>query len=277
MPHKAKIAKSKLPKVLVEAIANDPCACELFSQAWTSEGRQDFLEYVRLLAAGCHARNFSVPGDLFSAICVECSKSGAPMVMNEANQKRLSGSRENRHQKKIFIINTGFTERGRNKQAVRLKGIERLDVKALTDAYPPMGHWVCETASIERKWQKHLQTGRQPDARLPRLPLHFLQKSRLTHDIGPLDSASIYDADTGELEAIVVREFCPNPKVLEPVNNIIEEAVIERKSIRVSSFIFEFIFALPFLQAGGSWIVGPTWILGRGSQFTTIQLGTQYH
>ncbi|KAH6883659.1 hypothetical protein BKA70DRAFT_1471172 [Coprinopsis sp. MPI-PUGE-AT-0042] len=110
----------------------------------------------------------------------------------------------------------------------------RLFVSALPQGhqYPPLGHWVAETRAIFDQCHPFLRGQRLADARGNRYPVHLLEAGRLVHTIPENLTCLIYDANTKQLIASVVRNFSQSPTLLEWVGETIQEAVDTRKSVR---------------------------------------------
>jgi hypothetical protein len=64
-----------------------------------------------------------------------------------------------------------------------LAGIPIVAVKPLAKSYPPLGHWVHETAQIYGKWHEHLSSGKLHDKCMPRHPLLRLDPVMLVADV----------------------------------------------------------------------------------------------
>lgn len=106
-----------------------------------------------------------------------------------------------------------------------------------SEIYPPPNHWVYETEEIRALWEHHLLHGRQPDTWLRRHPLLLLEKSRLKLDITGDQSAIIQDEATGQIVAMVYRNFMPGQchSILDWINTTILSSIDRKKSARVSS------------------------------------------
>ena len=117
-----------------------------------------------------------------------------------------------------------------------LKGVNTVYLRKLKTPYPVINEWICESDAIDDKWSDYLKHDprAQPDSRRKRQPIFRIDPSNLTLDIGADQSAIIYDATTGDLILVVLRNFCSHPDLLSYIEGIIKQAVDLRKSIRVS-------------------------------------------
>ena len=106
------------------------------------------------------------------------------------------------------------------------------------EIYPPPNHWIYESEEIHALWNDHLLYGRQPDSRLKRHPLLELQEDQLKLDITGDHSAIIQDETTGEIVAMVYRNFMPGKyhSILEWINQTIMASIDRKRSARVSSY-----------------------------------------
>ena len=80
--------------------------------------------------------------------------------------------------------------------------------------------------------------GRQPDSRLRRHPLLELEEGQLKYDLAGNQSAIIQDKDTGEIVAMVYRNFIPGQyhSILEWINQTIMMSINRNRSARVSLY-----------------------------------------
>jgi hypothetical protein len=107
------------------------------------------------------------------------------------------------------------------------------------EIYPPPNHWIYESEEIRALWQDHLLYGRQPDSRLRRHPLLKLEENRLKLDLTGSQSAIIQDEATGEIVAMVYRNFMPGTyhSIIEWINQTIMASITRKRSARVSSYL----------------------------------------
>jgi len=106
------------------------------------------------------------------------------------------------------------------------------------EIYSHPNHWIYESEEIRALWQKHLLHGKQPDSRLRRHLVLKLEENRLKLDIAGSQSAIIQDEATGEIVAMVYRNFMPGNyhSIIESINYTIMASIARKKSARVSSY-----------------------------------------
>lgn len=103
----------------------------------------------------------------------------------------------------------------------------------LRNAYPPIGHWIVENKDIYSQWNEYLQGYKLSDMRHRRYPTHLLQVKNLRLDIGPEESAIIYDKNTEDIIGVVIRKFSNSPEVLEWATSILKRSTEVATSVRV--------------------------------------------
>lgn len=79
---------------------------------------------------------------------------------------------------------------------------------------------------------------RLSDRRISRKSTHPLNETKFQPDIGPTKSTRVYDADTGSLVAMVVRDGCSNASAVSFVDEGIGEATNMRKTCQVSIIVY---------------------------------------
>ena len=106
------------------------------------------------------------------------------------------------------------------------------------EIYPSPNHWIYESEEIRALWQDHLLHGRQPDPRLRRHPFLKLEENRLKLNIPGSQSTIIQDEATGEIVAMVYRNFMPGAyhSIIEWINQTIMASIARKRSARVSSY-----------------------------------------
>lgn len=144
---------------------------------------------------------------------------------------------DNRNKKLDFIHRIGLNWTPATRDSF-LEGVETFLLSKLTTPYPVENHWMCESDVIDEKWRHYLKHDprAQPDKRRPRQPIFRVDPSHLSIDIASDQSAIVYDAKTGKLIILVLRNFCSDPDLLSHIEGIIKQAVEYRKSMRVSHF-----------------------------------------
>ena len=106
------------------------------------------------------------------------------------------------------------------------------------EIYSPPNHWIHESEDILALWEDHLLHGRQPDRRLKRHPLLKLEEGQLKLDLAGNQSTIIQDEATGEIVAMVYRNFMPGQyhSILEWINHTIMTSINRKRSARVSLY-----------------------------------------
>lgn len=257
-------------------ISTDKVALSLLARSADPRPRADFVEILsRHFATLESAVQF---GDIFAEFlgwCGDaCNSPGS--AIHTAMEERKDGydKRRLRHRD---MVRTLRLQRWSNEQKVEFlkKTTREIHVSPLKQAYPPYKHWVYESKTIERRWRRHIEEGAQPDKRQPRLPLHHEDVSRLSHIIGEDDSVTIRDAHTGEIVAVVIRNFCEDEEILSWANGVVEDVIGLKKSVRVSS--------THFINAAGAelrpverrpWQVGHRWLYRWFPQPASVRLGS---
>lgn len=122
----------------------------------------------------------------------------------------------------------------------------------LTAEYPPHRRDVCETEEIKTVWTEYRHGRPHPDRREAKAnggswpSMVILDETKLQKVVGEDESIIIYDSETQEVVAVVLRDVCGDPGVLEWVTGVIQENVGWRRNVRVCTFTF--------LQINGEWL-----------------------
>lgn len=253
-------ANAKVVRNLVDFVANDKTALELFANAGTDPGRRAFEACIRHVVVNTEFRNKKVciytmcqydaltfstkkdplQTDWIARLGDACSArdSTVPECLKQANGDRRKQLGQRKSSKKRFSQSLGFTTCARAASATKMANLPQIFLKRFSNkkAYPPLDTWVYETPAIGGKWMNHLRYGKQPDKRRRRRPMMQVDPKRLAHDVETADGGTFHNADNGRLFAIVVREFCPNGDVCGAVHKVVREAVAERRNARVRRF-----------------------------------------
>ncbi|KAG2018864.1 hypothetical protein CC2G_008245 [Coprinopsis cinerea AmutBmut pab1-1] len=99
--------------------------------------------------------------------------------------------------------------------------------------YPPRGCFVAEGVSTQSSWATYIRNSQKPDKRGKRKPVHLLDKSKIAFEIPAGLTCIIRDADTREVVFSVVRNLSGLAPMLAFAKEVIEQAVSERRSIRL--------------------------------------------
>lgn len=118
-----------------------------------------------------------------------------------------------------------------------LENIPTKHVHRQSISMPALNHWVCLDKPMAARWQKYLAKNDLKDVRKNRHPVLVIHPSAFQLVIKSTESVIIRDAATEELILFVYRGFCTDPLVLKAVDDIVVEAVGQRKTVRVSFLI----------------------------------------
>ena len=137
-----------------------------------------------------------------------------------------------------YNLYLNLSSKARDEQFLSSLSTYTLPKLPTSEIYPPPNHGVYETEEIQVLWEHHLLHGRQPDSRLRRHPLLLLEEGRLKLDIARQQSAMIQDEATGEIVAMIYRNFMPRQyhSILEWINATILASIHRKRSARVSSY-----------------------------------------
>ncbi|KAI0720923.1 hypothetical protein C8Q72DRAFT_898264 [Fomitopsis betulina] len=105
---------------------------------------------------------------------------------------------------------------------------------SLSTPYPDLFHWVCETAEIAELWDDWVHKAKLADQRMSRRPMLIEDPEKLAIIIAADQNAIIRDSETGEIVALVIRDWCADPAVVVWVNSVVAQAVGLKRHIRVS-------------------------------------------
>ena len=133
-------------------------------------------------------------------------------------------------------------------------------VKPLNTPYPPYKEIISKSAEITSKWYNYFATGYQPDAQIPRLPIHDLDHSNLVLDIAAHESVRL-ETESGELVGLVMRDFCPSEDATKWADAMAAKQVPVRRNIRVRLDTC-YLFIYLTLTERGHRNSGATWLFG---------------
>ena len=216
---------------LLKQIAANKIALEVLADS-AAEERQVAFENI-LLSLIPHATTASEKQNIFWSFLTWCNDRtlDCPEEVKEAIRIRTGHKMKQRKTKRNFISRVGLNW-GRAEREEYLSQIPTTTVAELSAPYPPLSHWVYESDEIKKKWEFWIKQGRQADTRKKQLPMLQLDPNKLVHDIDA-DTSMIFLNDQGKLAGLVIRNFCGDDDVLTWLDDIIEGAVGNRKSIRV--------------------------------------------
>jgi hypothetical protein len=158
-------------------------------------------------------------------------------AITAALDMRLDAYNQQRQDKRRFIERIGLNWSSDNKA----KAIDRITAVYLNrlpkgKEYPPQRKWMYESDAVYAKWEWYVKEKKLPDKREVVRSMFRVDPAELQLDLGPNDSAVIYDRTTRNLVAIVIRNFTMEPELLAHVEDAIKRNLQVRKSVRVSCF-----------------------------------------
>lgn len=231
-------------KALLASVEADKEACALLSVATTAEARETFQRYV--IANHVSKLNFpqsKLSGDFFQRFTSWAGQLGS--IRNTKSPNLISAlaycrteKTAFRFSKQHFIETTGLNWKAANKEEfLSTLNVYREKARPRSDPYPPYDTLIAETTRIRKINSPFFHTDQIHDIRDHRRPIELLKMDNLQRDIKHDESAIIYDQDDGKLVGMVIRNVCKNPDAVEFVDRAVEEAVLTRKTCRVS-FLF---------------------------------------
>ena len=140
-----------------------------------------------------------------------------------------------RNRKRNFLRQTGLDwDEADKEKFLASADFKTYHLKRLDTPYPELDSWVVESKEIHNKWDTWIRKGKLADKRRKRYTkvTHAIPEN-LQLNIPPDENALVYNAETGELVLVVIRQFCNYPDLLKWTDNIAQEAVGVRKSCRV--------------------------------------------
>jgi hypothetical protein len=226
---------------IFEAVQNSPYLQDILVISTSDSQKTFFINKLLTTLPDAFAGRTEAPPDLFNIMTIWFGKfkdaSSWFSALEAALKQRQDYFVTRRHQKVDFIRYIGLNW----SPAIRdvfLQTIKTVKLSKLETPYPPMKHWMCESASIDNKWRDYLEKDprAQPDHRLPRLPIFRVDPTKLQLDIQVDESTLVYDAKSGKLILLVLRKFGGDGNLLAHIDGIIKQAVEYRRSIRVCHY-----------------------------------------
>lgn len=259
-------AQSRRDKIL-RHVKRDQGILQLLGATFTKLDRTRFAQAVFPLLNPAGLSEDAIEdyeNNFFALFCSWCGDDkGVPSEIKAVIAERSEEAKRRAKAKRKFIAEAGLhPSTPRTADSLR-----RHDVDPLPDFYPPVGKHVAETEDIRRKWAAYFERGRQPDGRLTRRPVHRLNPDHIQLVVPADESCEIYDKSTGELVGVVIRDFCPVPEVVDWAEEILEQGVGWKRSVR-ASLLFWLDFCrllIPLPAARGSWLARSDGLHGRCS------------
>lgn len=99
--------------------------------------------------------------------------------------------------------------------------------------HPTPGHWIAETKAVYDLCSEYIRLQKLADSRDGRYPVERMDPDRIIRTIPPELSCLIFDVDTKELVASIVRNFSRSQTLLDWAKETIDLAVAMRRSARL--------------------------------------------
>jgi hypothetical protein len=238
MPSQAARQMAKA-SIIFQTIQDNPPLQDVLAVSTTVNQKTFFISKLLIALPGAFSDRTEPPPHLFDILTIWFGKlKGAPdkyAAVATALKTRKLVFLHMRNIKQDFIHRIGLSWSPATRDSFLME-VEPFFLPRLTTPYPRIKQWICESATIDDKWRSYLKYDprAQPDKRQPRKPIFRMDPHQLSLDIGPDKSAIVYDANTGELIMLVLRDFCAEPDLLSHIEGVIKKAVECRRSIRVS-------------------------------------------
>jgi hypothetical protein len=240
MPSKSARQKDQAT-IIFQTIQDSPALQDILAIATSDNQKIFFISKLLAILPNAFPDHTNSPQQLFDILTIWFGKyqhasSGFDDVATAFKHRRQYFT-QHRNLKLDFIHRIGLNWSPATRD-VFFQGVKTVFLQKLRTPYPPIKHWICESASIDDKWSNYLKFDprAQPDRRRERQPIFHIHPSHLSLDIEADQSVVVYDAATGRLILVVLRNFCSDPHLLSHIEGIIKQAVECRKTIRVSHF-----------------------------------------
>ncbi|KAG6819413.1 hypothetical protein H0H93_012073 [Arthromyces matolae] len=223
---KANIASS----AFISAVQADPDALSCLA----SNDEPSFIKsLLRLIRKNAALRNAAFRGPPNMRTFISWCSNYQPMsdTLSTALKDRLNHVAATRFAKRDFLKRTPLSWIPQD-TAKFLSSLPVIFISRPSSPYPPENYCIAESDAIYRHWEATLLTDKQPDARRKRSSLLHLDYSLLSYNLGPNESAIFRDPTTREIIAIIIRNACREPGLLDWADSIVADACKERDSIR---------------------------------------------
>lgn len=225
---------------LLAAVDADELTCAMLAVAVSSDAQVAFGSRVMDVNIPPEFPRDILPADFFPVFMSWAGQIGsiarpisAPSIVAAMAYRTLQ-KRCMRWSKEHFIETALLNPQAVDKGAF-IQSIPRHDTDLLRIPYPTESVWIAETGTILEFNRRFIQQDPLHDARDWRRPIELLDASRIQLDIGPTESARIYDSASGCLVGMVVRDVCKNEEAVHYVDSAVERMVESRVTSRVSN------------------------------------------
>jgi hypothetical protein len=227
--------------IIFQTIQDSPPLQDILTIATSANQKSFFIAKLLIALPDAFSDRTETPPQLFDIMATWFGKledaSSRFDAVATAIKHRKQYFTDHRNKKVDFIHRIGLNWSSATRDLF-LKGVKTVYLRKRQTPYPPINHWICESEVIDDKWSDYLKYDRRalPDVRGKRPPIFHIDPSLLSLDIGLDDSQVVYDAHTGDLIMLVIRNFSGDPDLLSHIEGIIKQAVMCRRSMRVSHF-----------------------------------------
>lgn len=163
-----------------------------------------------------------------------------PDVVKQAHRNYQTQKKRYRQEHRKFASRLRIDTASKSQSNIYVGAVPTRELPRLGAEYPPSHLDICETEDIETLWTDYRKEKRHPDLREAKVnggswpETMILDEKQLQLVVEPDQSIIVYDSDSGEIVAVVLRNTCGDPGVLEWVSGVIEENVGLRRNVRVS-------------------------------------------
>lgn len=225
---------------VISSLSNDEEICMLLAYAVTAEDIATFVAALKDRLSRVTTQNLPQHKDLFSEFLSFCSRRRYHHLIDQKLLQAKTAREERRdnratmHKKLVRTLGLNWKSAQRTmRRMTQFASARHIYLFRLSDPYPPCNHWVADTQAIYTKWEYELLHGKLHDKRTGRHPMHLIDWTKLAAHVLPEEDAFIYDAATGLLICVIIRNFCRLLGPLAWVDYVVQEAVDHRRGARV--------------------------------------------
>jgi hypothetical protein len=213
----------------IAAAARDPAIVQLLSQAWKPECREALTQHLVAIAPTLASQDSKGACRKFLNWCQRAP--ALPLTLQTAISASKSAAIRHRREKRTIIRSGNLNSKNLGKNDI----LEKIPMKIIREPrspYPPPLHWVYESKRIKNRWKRWIQEEKQADSRLPRRAMAKLDPKKIRHNVLAHESIGFADKK-GRIICIVIRNFCPDDRIISWGDGIVKESVPLHRSIRV--------------------------------------------
>ncbi|KAH9943786.1 hypothetical protein B0H21DRAFT_865180 [Amylocystis lapponica] len=196
-----KSAGDQLCQLLAASVLLDDAALSLLANSANEGKHVDFVAHLEsLLPSSASHSNFD---DLLRDFIDFCARSA--IYSNSAISKAIERRKAERN---------------------HLRQVRRNIIKSLR-----LNATLTQSECIRQHWQYYYEKSLQPDSRIPRHPLPREDPAKINRVVAEDENVIFYDAKTGDVVLMVVRNFCADADILQWVDEVIQSMVPLKKDI----------------------------------------------